>query len=162
MYLHKLLTIVLYSTIWLKPNNIKDGYVFNTDITFIPDGDIFTKEVFFTISYNMIHTKIQPRKQSTYHLINLLLIFSGQIETNPGPARPIKFPCGECYKAVKWGQRAIACDSCDQWFHKDCIEINSLIYQAYESTPDLTWECCNCGIKNISPSLIRQYPQLLN
>lgn len=54
---------------------------------------------------------------------------------------------------MKWGQRAIACDSCDQWFHKDCIEMNSLIYQAYESTPDLTWECCNCGIKNISPSL---------
>ena len=152
MYSLKLLTVVLYSTIWYNKPNVNQ-YVYNTDITFIPNGDTFTNEVFLTISHNMKHSKIQPRKQSNYHLINLLLILSGQIETNPGPARAIKFPCGECYKAVKWGQRAIACDSCDKWFHKECIEMNSIIYHAYESTADLSWECCHCGIKNISSSL---------
>jgi hypothetical protein len=51
-----------------------------------------------------------------------LLIIAG-IETNPGP-RPPKYPCGTCSKACKWGERALACDECDTWYHASCTGIN--------------------------------------
>jgi hypothetical protein len=38
------------------------------------------------------------------------------IETNPGP-RPPKYPCGICSNACKWGEKALACDECDTWYH---------------------------------------------
>ena len=47
------------------------------------------------------------RANKTYGLIlQLLLTISGNVETNPGP-RKLKFPCGECKKAVKNSENAI-------------------------------------------------------
>ena len=57
-----------------------------------------------------------PRKTQASSIIQLLLILSGSVEINPGPRAP-KFPCEECHKAVSIGP-SIACDNCDQWFHK--------------------------------------------
>jgi hypothetical protein len=55
----------------------------------------------------------------------LLLLLSG-IEPNAGP-RPPKYPCGVCKQAVKnMGQRALACDDCDKWCHKSCLEMNTI------------------------------------
>jgi len=49
-------------------------------------------------------------------IIQLLLLVSGSVEMNPGPAR-VKFPSGECKRAVTKKGNAIACDQCLQWFH---------------------------------------------
>ena len=57
----------------------------------------------------------------TRQVVHLLLMLSGQVELNPGPYTP-KFPCQICSKAVKWGQRALACDNCDQWCHTEFIK----------------------------------------
>ena len=78
----------------------------------------------------------------------LLLPLSG-IESNPGPT---KYPCVECNKPVCYG-RCIACDNCNKWYHKSCIEMHTIFYDCYMENSKLECECCNCAIKNISFSL---------
>ena len=74
---------------------------------------------------------------------------------NPGPRSP-KYPCVVCTKAVRWNQRAIACDSCDGWYHADCINMCSNVYQAL-TKPELSWICCQCGLPNFSTSLFESF-----
>ena len=50
------------------------------------------------------------------HILQTLLLMSGDISPNPGPRTP-KYPCGVCQKAVKWGQDAVRCDHCETWYH---------------------------------------------
>ena len=63
-------------------------------------------------------------------LQQLLLMLSGSVETNPGPAR-IKFPCGECRLPVKNNQNSINCDNCQQWYHQKCTGMNNSIFDCY-------------------------------
>ena len=53
---------------------------------------------------------------------------SADTETNPGPRTP-KFPCQLCGKAVRWNQKAIACDHCSTWLHTACINMPSQEYE---------------------------------
>ena len=69
-----------------------------------------------------------------------LLIMAGDLELNPGPKRPIKYPCGECGKAVKWTHRAVQCDSCDIWLHKDCMGMCSTVYPGLQEC-SASWIC---------------------
>ena len=46
-------------------------------------------------------------------LISLILLISGDIETNPGPPRKWKYPCTICSALVKSNQRGIQCDAID-------------------------------------------------
>ena len=64
-----------------------------------------------------------------------------------------KASVGECSVAVKWGENALACDTCDRWFHANCIQMSSGMYETYEAATDLVWECCTCGLKNVSTSV---------
>ena len=81
------------------------------------------------------------------HLL-LCLLLSGQVELNPGP-RPPKYPCGDCGKAVVYGKGkgSIACDTCDRWFHRECLNMNTVIFEAQAN---LSWHCCCCGLPNTS------------
>ena len=66
---------------------------------------------------------------------------------NPGPPMSGSlnlssiFPCGYCEDPVTWEQRGICCDSCDMWFHKDCVDMGSFTFLAY-STTNVSWICC--------------------
>ena len=69
-----------------------------------------------------------------------LILLSGQVEVNPGPPMSGSlnlssiFPCGYCEDPVTWEQRGICCDSCDMWFHKDCVDMGSFTFLAYSTT----------------------------
>ncbi|KAK3098493.1 hypothetical protein FSP39_020057 [Pinctada imbricata] len=91
------------------------------------------------------HIKISGRVRA------LLLIISG-LETNPGPRKSPKFPCGVCSKACKWGQRAIACDECDQWFHVQCMGMNSSTYE-HLGNHSVSWYCTSCNNPNHSTTV---------
>ena len=91
----------------------------------------------------------------------LLLFLAGDIELNPGPCK-IKFPCGICRKACRWGQKAIACDGCGVWYHSSCAFVSSYNYELLANS-SLTWCCFSCGLPNFNSSLFNNsIPHHLN
>ena len=83
------------------------------------------------------------------YLCSLLLAESYAPEPNPGP-RPCKYPCGYCHKAVKWTTPGICCDSCNMWYHQECLGMKDCIYLAMRN---VSWECVQCGLPNFSSAL---------
>ncbi|KAI8486093.1 hypothetical protein Bbelb_361930 [Branchiostoma belcheri] len=83
------------------------------------------------------------------------LLDNRHVEFNPGPRAP-KYPCGVCHQAVRWekvdGRKAICCDSCDVWYHTDCMGMSAPVYNAINN-PSVSWICCSCGLPNFSSSL---------
>ncbi len=94
-------------------------------------------------------------KRNLISLSMLLLAQSGDLHPNPGPYRP-KFPCGTCERAVKWGQRAVCCDNCDLWYHVDCMDMHTPVFEALQYN-DVSWICCQCGIPNFASSLFSDF-----
>ena len=91
-------------------------------------------------------TEPEPESSSLY-LSLLLLSIAKDIEPNPGP---VKYPCQICKKAVKWTTPSVCCDSCELWYHKDCMFMNTAVY---EGLRNVSWYCCACGLPNFSTSL---------
>ena len=76
---------------------------------------------------------------------------SGNVEFNPGSTN-IKYPCGECTRAVKFGP-SIAYDQCNAWYHQECAGMNSMIFECCtNATIQIQWTCIKCGLPNISAS----------
>ena len=108
------------------------------------------QEMLFSIAHNFRHSTLPPPRSCSM-MVKLLLVISGGIEINPGP-RTTKFPCGECGKSVRFGN-AIACDTCDKWYHKDCTGMRTVIFNAY--VQDGSSLECDCGMPNISPAVFK-------
>ena len=95
-------------------------------------------------------------------LILLLLAGDTGAIVNPGPYCP-KYPCVLCARAVKWGQRAIQCDSCGDrsehagWYHVSCIGSFTPTYAGLVNN-SVSWICDRCGIPNFSSSLFSSNP----
>ena len=85
-----------------------------------------------------------------FSILNMLLLLSGNVECNPGPCRKIKYPCGICKKSCTKFQASVACDQCNIWFHKKCLNMNSI---NFNSLKNISWYCCNCGLPNFSSEL---------
>ena len=66
------------------------------------------------------------------------------------------FPCSYCEDPVTWEQRGICCDSCDMWFHKDCVDMGSFTFLAY-STTNVSWICCRCNHTNFDQNLFHSF-----
>ena len=97
-------------------NNCKLRYIQVKHLHNIHDGaDKKNQEV--TIKYD--------RLVLTY-LCSILLANSYASEPNPGPP---KYSCGSCNKACTWKQKAVCCDSCDQWYHINCQGIDEKMYK---------------------------------
>ena len=83
------------------------------------------------------------------YLSCLLIKISFDVELNPGP-RPAKYPCQVCHRAVTWGQRGVACDDCEGWYHVDCMCMPNEVYGVLHN---VSWQCVRCGMPNFSSSL---------
>ena len=82
------------------------------------------------------------------------ILLAGDVERNPGPRLP-RYPCGECKMACsdyKGAKASILCESCDVWFHSECVGISDPVFSALGRS-DTPWECCNCGQPNLSSGL---------
>lgn len=73
---------------------------------------------------------------------------SNDCHPNPGPT--YRFPCGECEKTCKYNQNAVACESCDTWFHTKCLKMSDVVFKGLQDT---SWTCVSCGLPNFSTSL---------
>ena len=56
-------------------------------------------------------------------------------------------------------QASVACDSCNKWFHKDCILMNS---QNFSALKNISWHCFNCGLPNFSSALFSESVNVSN
>ena len=79
------------------------------DLTLLCASTLLAKEIRFSVAQYLRHNKYPSKKQSAKVILTLLLI-SGNVELNPGPTN-IKYPCGECARAVEFGP-SIASDQC--------------------------------------------------
>ena len=70
---------------------------------------------------------------------------------NPPPTRNIKWPCIICNRPVQCNQKAIECDSCQNWCHMNCDgRITIQDYKYYEDNqdnPNVEWRCLLCELK---------------
>ena len=57
----------------------------------------------------------------------------------------MKYKCGLCKQAFKSNENAIACDTCDEWFHPGCIDMNDTTFQNHTKDNSLPWNCIDCG-----------------
>ena len=63
------------------------------------------------------------------------------------PKHNLKYPCGICCKRVKSNQKAIQCDSCDQWIHIVCNNTTAEEYELLKNQDDL-WVCLLCKVND--------------
>jgi hypothetical protein len=101
-----------------------------------------------------LHTSRHPMKLTMAYISFLVMMQAGDLHPNPGPRtyKP-KFPCVLCDKAAKWGQRAISCDDCNEWYHVECMNMSTIAYNIISESNQITWICCQCGIPNFTSSL---------
>ena len=78
----------------------------------------------------------------TAAICTLIIILSGDVQTNPGP---IKYPCGTCQRPVATNHRAMACDLCNTWVHIKCCGMTPREYENFQAQGDnLSWMCPAC------------------
>ena len=101
------------------------------DITLYPNFDVMYYPAFLKFHKRCaVVYSLKIGKKDTLILIYLCMLFvlqAGDCHPNPGPPR---FPCYICEKACWWGQKAVACNQCNQWYHIHCIVIHTFSYTA--------------------------------
>ena len=95
------------------------------------------------------------------YLVHILIKIAHDCHPNPGPRTP-KFPCQICGKACKWSKtiHSVACSNCELWYHTECMQMSSLIYETLNNS-ETSWYCCNCGLPNFHSSLFEDTTSLL-
>jgi hypothetical protein len=86
--------------------------------------------------------------------ITLILLISGDIQTNPGPrtVKAPKYPCGACGKNVNSNQKAMECEDCLIWYHNKCMDMNDYNYEVHVQHNSYVWVCYKCGVPNFTNS----------
>lgn len=128
-----------------------------------PSREITVSSVIFNCSLRNIHhfqLVRAPKRCMSGHLLyvfSLMILNASDCHPNPGPRQP-KYPCGICSKACVWSRtiRSVACSSCEKWFHKDCLNMPTVLYEPLELT-EVSWYCCGCGLPNFNTSLFEDF-----
>ena len=121
-------------------------------LDFKADMPVSLFHVFYQSSCKITNNFVVKKLDKSTHLNLLLLLLSGDINTNPGPYQP-KYPCGICSKAEKWKQQAIECEECSVWYHKECMGMNDEIFEVLQNHASYNWICCSCGLPNFASSI---------
>ena len=110
--------------------------------------------------------KVRPKQTSPYkkshksnktcHLL-LILLLSGDVELNPGPAHVNDsiYPCPCCELQVDYGMKALQCDHCSMWYHKTCISMCTRDYRNLENN-SISYLCFRCNHPNYMTNSLTQ------
>ena len=145
------LMFVLFLGLQLTTTEISTAYQGNSLLCckITSDVEIRLMSIAFLYQENRCHPyKMDP----SVSLQQLLLVISGTVEINPGPGK-IKFPCGECSRAVRNSQKSIACDLCNNWYHSECVTMGDQVFDCYAEDENLEWICSQCALKDVSYTL---------
>uniref|UniRef100_A0A7M5WYL3 PHD-type domain-containing protein n=1 Tax=Clytia hemisphaerica TaxID=252671 RepID=A0A7M5WYL3_9CNID len=52
--------------------------------------------------------------------------------------------CQPCKQPFKQDENAIACDTCDQWFHQICVSMDIETFIRHTNDVDIPWHCSDC------------------
>ncbi len=105
----------------------------------------------------MEHVSGSKSKLYLVYICLLIILHSGDTEVNPGPTPSVSnqdhtepmFPCAICHQSCTWEDPAVQCDECDEWYHANCMNMNTLVYEALGNSK-VSWLCCNCHMPNFS------------
>ena len=115
--------------------------------------DICTSTCYLTNMYQLHKFDLDNKAPRPFAAL-LLLLLSGDIATNPGPAGDSMFPCAVCQYGVNWSHKAVACDNCSVWIHKTCASMDSVTYDQVEN---MSWRCYGCRSINVSSFVYNAY-----
>ena len=113
---------------------------------------LFSTQSISRQSQTLFSSKSRP---SSLVYIALLLGISWDVELNPGPdsiSQESIYPCGTCQNLVTWEQNSMCCDTCDVWFHKDCLSMSTTLF-THLTNSDTSWLCPTCENPNFSSVL---------
>ena len=98
---------------------------------------------------HLIESIVRTKGCLTYITI-LLMAISNDVQLNPGPTNcdSTIYGCGTCNQPVTWDHRAVVCDTCDQWYHISCQEIQPGTYSILNEDDNICWNCINCNNPN--------------
>ena len=101
-------------------------------------------------------TKTHTTKQPQTLTLLLSITLCGDVASNPGPKYSSTFPCGYCQEQTNFDTRIIACNECDMWYHKSCLDMGT---QTYDNLDDnsIVWICPHCDVPNYEGSFFKSY-----
>ena len=83
------------------------------------------------------------------YVVLAILLLAGDVHPNLGPInRETIYPCGYCQQHVGWSCSGVGCETCNVWYHRECVSITHSHYLAH------VWICFKCQTPNFSNSSI--------
>ena len=91
---------------------------------------------------------------SNRNIVLAILLLAGIVHPNPGPMnRETIYPRGYCQQHVGWSCSGVGCETCNVWYHRECVSITHSHYLALNNSAHV-WICCKCQTPNFSNSSI--------
>lgn len=122
-----------------------------------PDLELFLSSRGFMTTRGRWQLIIKPTRQrvTLTYIILLVLANSNDVQLNPGPTpdhtnNSTVYSCGTCDKPVTWDDKAICCETCEQWYHIHCQNVNSRTYSELVDNSAVVWDCIVCDNPNYS------------
>ena len=167
---HKLFptfTLLLATTIWLHSRffwNIDMPAQVSPHYSYIMQYIQDNRQV-LDLKLGMLYASTIQSRLSGKNVKTLVLLFIAMVllsnawdtELNPGPTSRSyvykgKYPCQICRAATKWGQQALACEGCQGWYHRECIEMKTSDYVNFRDS-SIVWICNRCDLPNHTNTL---------
>ena len=78
---------------------------------------------------------------SNRNIVLAILLLAGDVHPNPGPInRETIYPCGYCQQHVGWSCFEVGCETCNVWYHRECVAVAHLHYLALNNSAHV-WIC---------------------
>ena len=78
---------------------------------------------------------------SNRNIVLAILLLAGDVHPNPGPInRETIYPCGYCQQHVGWSCSEVSCETCNVWYHRECVAVAHLHYLALNNSAHV-WIC---------------------
>ena len=107
---------------------------------------------FIVLKNGQVNTWSDPsiirKSQCLHYLSQLLIRISSDCHPNPGP-RPPKYPCLSCQRAVKNNQNSVQCETCEQWWHADCLSMSANRFDVLTEY-SFAWLCPKCDSQYVT------------